>query len=930
MFKKIIIAGIGGLMLAASICWAETYTPDPGIRLKINLGATPWKFVRNDVGGNPQSPGFNDAGWRTVGIPYTWDDSCSFLNMAAGGPDNNLGATTWYRKHFTLDNSYSGHKIFVEFGGAHQGAAVYINGTFCKGNDTCNPSATHVVGFVGFIVDITPYVLFGGADNVLAVKVSNTGGGFYNDPGFAEAYKYGMGDGGLFRPVYMHVTNKVYIPENVYSVVNNWGTYVATVSASDASATLRVLTHVTNESGAAQTVTLTTKVVDSANVVVLSMDKTQTIPADSGFVFDQTGDVAGPHLWYPNNSIYGKPYMYKVYHIVQIGGAVVDIFRSPLGIRVITWNKDFPLFNGHPHYLWGGASRYDYPALGSAVPAEVQWRDAKIMADCGGNLWRPGHASTSHEFVEACDAYGIMLMQPSGDIEGNLQTVYINNPISKVPVKKMLHRDLEVRDRNNPSIIAWEVSNGPIDSTLERYLRVYVDSVWDPVNTRAMSDRGYWLAVPMFNAGIVSIISCSGTGCEVPFHQINYPNIPSWGAESWSGNSRGFRFDYDNEINEASEYINNWRNSKKAHCFGLVQWYMAETPGEDGVGRSFGTAMMDWSRIPKMMYKIYQACWTNYAVKPVVNLARHWQNGATVNVFSNCPSVRLLINGADQGVKTPYPDTVGTAMLPMQCSWNVAFAAGTLRAEGLDANGNVVCFDEKKTAGAPDHVQLTVMPPIVRPDDGTTFQIQANGTDAAIILATIVDAQGNWCPTSTPNVTFSVSGPGYYCGGADNNTSGGSAYHHAPFDPELTAEGGMCKIAVRSTFTDGSVTVTATSPGIGQGTATFTTVPIPPIPPVSVLRPLVSRVLASQAEVQMVMSGRVLRYCLNVAATLTFDVLDGSGRVVKHVDRLKQAEGWHSLKLAGGASGAGGNGVYFVRCAVEQGKTFVKKVVVLK
>jgi hypothetical protein len=563
------------------------------------------------------------------------------------------------------------------------------------------------------------------------------------------------------------------------------------------------------------------------------------------------------------------------------------------------------------------------------VPEEVQWRDAKLMADCGGNLWRPGHATGSSEFTAACDAYGVMLMQPSGDIEGNFQTVYIANPVSKVPLKKEIHRDMIIRDRNNPSILAWEVSNGPIDSSLERDIRVHIDSVWDPVHTRAMSDRGYWPAIPMFNAGIVSIISCSATGCEVPFHQ-QYPKIPSWGAEAWSGNSKGFRFDYDNELTIANEYIQNWKNSKKGKCFGLVQWYMAETPGEDGVGRSFGTAMMDWNRIPKMMYKIYQACWTNYAVKPVVNLAYHWNRAGnvTVNAFSNCPSVRLLINGTKQGNnQIPYPDTSsGNALMPTQCQWNVAFAAGTLRAEGLDAGGNVVCADSEKTAGAADHVQLTVLPPIVRPDDGTAFQIQANGTDAALILAKVVDAQGNWVPTASNNVTFAVTGPGYYCGGADNNTGGGGAYYHAPFSPELTAEGGMCKVAVRSTFTPGIVTVTATAGGLAQGTTTFTTVPVPPTPTVSILGPVKSRALPSQATVQIIMTGRALRYFLNVPAMLSFDILNAGGRVVSHIENFKQTEGWHPLSM----SNLGGNGVYFVRCSVVQGKTFEKRVIVLK
>ena len=546
MIHKTILSAAIILALAASFCRAETYVPDPSIRLKINLGATPWKFTKGDPI-SAQTVAYSDAAWRTVGIPYTWDDSCSFLNMDAGGPDANLSTVAWYRKHFTLDNSYSSHKIFVEFEGAHQAAAVYINGTFIKNNDTLNPNATHVVGFIPFIVDLTPYVQFGGPDNVLAVKVSNAGGGFYQDPGFAEAYKYGMGDGGLFRPVWMHVTNKVYVPVNVYSVVNNWGTYVGIVSATDASATLRILTHVQNESGAAQTVTLTTKVVDSANVVVLSMDATQAIPADSSFVFDQTGDVpartCGIRPTAPGasrtctrytilSSSAARPSTFSGVRWAFASSPGTATSRLSTGIRITCgaarrgtiiphWAPPFP------------------KKCNGATPSS--WPTA--AATCGG----PDMPAASPEFTAACDAYGVMIVQPSGDIEGNFQTVYIASPTTKVPLKKELHRDMIIRDRNNPSILAWEVSNGPIDFDLEKYIRINIDSVWDPVHTRAMSDRGYWPDIPAFTAGIASTISCSATGCEIPFHQ-QYPAIPSWGAESWSGNNKGFRFDYDNEL----------------------------------------------------------------------------------------------------------------------------------------------------------------------------------------------------------------------------------------------------------------------------------------------------------------------------------------------------------------------------------------------
>ena len=92
-------------------------------------------------------------------------------------------------------------------------------------------------------------------------------------------------------------------------------------------------------------------------------------------------------------------------------------------------------------------------------------------------------------------------------------------------------------------------------------------------------------------------------------------------------------------------------------------------------------------------------------------------------------------------------------------------------------------------------------------------------------------------------VTFSVTGPATYQGGTQQYVStntnaysnanstyiGGvpDAFYHSPGDPELQVEGGMTRIALRSQFTPGTVTVTATAPGLASGSASFTIVPVP-------------------------------------------------------------------------------------------------------
>jgi hypothetical protein len=355
-----------------------------------------------------------------------------------------------------------------------------------------------------------------------------------------------------------------------------------------------------------------------------------------------------------------------------------------------------------------------------------------------------------------------------------------------------------------------------------------------------------------------------------------------------------------------------------------------EEPGETGLGRSFGTALMDFSRIPKFLYFIYRAAWIPYKVKPSVAIAHHWNRTGTVrvNAFSNCPKVRLLLNGTSLGDKVPNPELTASddksntsTSLPYQCWWdNVVWAAGTLRAEGLDSLGNVVCFDEKKTAGAPHHIALTVEPPLVKPN-GEAFKISANGSDCAFILATVVDANGLWCPTASNRIDFSVSGPCTYRGGA-NLFDGAN-----PGDPYMLAEGGMCKIAVRSTFTPGTVTVNATATGLGQGTANFTTVAVNPV--ITLQRPVRGNGFSSSVpDISAAVANGEIRYFLSKPAYAEIQVLDAQGRVVSSVPRDRVDSGWHRVQP--GAGMTKGNGVYFFRCTVDGGYKYAKRIVMVR
>ena len=233
--------------------------------------------------------------------------------------------------------------------------------------------------------------------------------------------------------------------------------------------------------------------------------------------------------------------------------------------------------------------------------------------------------------------------------------------------------------------------------------------------------------------------------------------------------------------------------------------------------KSLGSCAMDGNRFPKLPYRIYQnALWVPYSQRPGVTLQSHWNLSGKqdVDAWSNCPKVELLINGVSQGTVTPHPAT-------RRCTWpGIEWEPGVVRAIGRDEQGRELCSDQIHSSGQPHHLEVTIEPQGSKPD-GEHFVLRANASDALIATVRVVDRDGNWCPQASPLLHFTVEGEGVYKGSYNFYvTEGQPLTHHAPGDPELQAEGGLMRVAVRTTFTPGPITVRVTSPGLLPGQAT--------------------------------------------------------------------------------------------------------------
>lgn len=97
-----------------------------GRSINFNSG---WKFNLGALN-NASTPGFDDSGWEDVTLPHDFSIGQNFTTNGEAESGFLPGGTGWYRKHFTVPESESGKTVILNFDGVYSDAYVYVNGTY--------------------------------------------------------------------------------------------------------------------------------------------------------------------------------------------------------------------------------------------------------------------------------------------------------------------------------------------------------------------------------------------------------------------------------------------------------------------------------------------------------------------------------------------------------------------------------------------------------------------------------------------------------------------------------------------------------------------------------------------------------------------------------------------------------------------------------
>jgi beta-galactosidase len=750
-----------------------------GLNVKAQVRATQnfdsnWQFVNEDIAG-AEKPAADDLTWKKVTLPHDWSiegayDRSNLTSRGGGYLPSGIG---WYRKTFVLQEPDAKKQYSIEFDGVMANSEVWING---------NHLGKRPFGYSSFAYDLTKYLKLGkGEKNVIAVRADNT---------VQPASRYYTG-AGIYRHVRLVTVNPTHFTQ--------WGTFISTPLATTRKGTVNIRAQVQN--GAAQAVyVLQTKIIDGAGKVVETTETKQSIPANGLIEFVQDIDIANPLLWDIE-----KPNLYKAVTTLLAGKTVVDDQTITFGIKDARFVAETGFWlNGKNYKIKGVCLHHDGGAVGAAVPLDVWEERFKNLKKVGVNGIRTSHNPVAPEFLDLCDRMGFVVMDETFDTwtsaKNNGEKGY------NLYFKEWWERDTKdmiMRDRNHPSIVIYSVGN-EIHDDLSYPAGYQVYKAQEDLVKKYDPTRPVTMALfrpansKVYTNGFAAHMEVVGQNYRenelVAAHEAN----PAWKVIG----------------TENTHVLNQWLALRdKPYIAGQFLWTGYDYLGEaDWPETTNNQGRFDRAGNWKQQGLQRESWWSD---QPVVHIVRKSDNAgagvwvanwtpsdfdtydnAKIQVYSNCDEVELFLNGKSLGsIQKPANDA------PRE--WDATFEKGTIKVVGRN-KGKEVASEEFKSAAAPAKIILT----------STKTKIGNNWDDAAIITATVVDANGVICPNADHLIKFSVTGPAFIQAVDNGNITSHEPYHAT----ERRVYNGKAIAIIKAKEGKGEVSFKAVSDQLGNAT----------------------------------------------------------------------------------------------------------------
>lgn len=710
------------LAFLALLTWLA---PARAAELPFNKG---WKFTRVEEGW---------PHWTDVTLPHTGRIEPRVVNDQWQG-------FAFYSKRFFAPKTWRGEMVLLRFEGAMNVATVWLNG---------QEVAHHLGGYLPFTIDLTRHLRLG-ASNELMVRLDNrdnpiTGPKPLKDLDF-NTY------GGLYRDVRLFLKPPVHLTDEILeNQAAVGGLFVTYPEVSKNRATIEIAATVVNSSKRDQDTKLTHRLFDGKRLVGRSRNEGLVIgPGSNPTVIDEIA-IDLPKLWSPKS-----PNLYRLVTTVSAGGRTETI-ETRIGIRRIGIDGDRFVINGEKMFLRGVNRHQEYPYVGYALSPQADYRDAKRIKEAGFDYVRLSHYPHSRAFMEAADTLGLVLLD---SIPG--WQFYNPDPRFREQVLQTC-RDMIRRDRNHPSVIAWECSlnESQMPKEFVQKLNKVVheeypgDQAWSagwqndgydiflqarqhrqkhyeaPDRPYIVSEYGDWEYYAQ-NAGL---------------NQAAWADLKEEERSSRQALGSGEKRLLQQALNIQEAHNDNFRTPAFADGYwDMFDYNRGYAPDLELSG------VMSLERLPKFSYFFFRSQRDAseksvlFDSGPMVKIASYWtpDSSTKVRVFSNAHEVELLLNGRSLGRRKPERGAMSDRLAHPPFEFEVGkFERGSLEARAY-VGGRQVATDTVYTPGAPARIQLMIDNAGVPPVAG----------DLVFARARVIDEHGRTIPTFNGTARFEAGG----------------------------------------------------------------------------------------------------------------------------------------------------------------------------
>lgn len=279
----------------------------------------------------------------------------------------------WYKKSFTLPESFKGKRTLLHFGAVDWECRVYINKA---------QVGSHIGGYCPFTIDITDALTEG--ENELVVWVYDPTDEAWQNRGKQASYSHGFwytSTSGIWQTVWLEAVNECYVKE-----------YKLTPDIDEA--VLNIETTLAGEGS------LKIKVLDGENVV-----------AEKAISAKDKVAIPDMKLWSPES-----PFLYDFVLEVSKGGEICDSVEGYFGMRKYSigeYGGYKRLFLNNEPYFQRGLLDQGYWSDGQLTPPtdEAMVYDIVKMKELGFNMLRKHIKVEPARWYYYCDKYGMLVWQ---------------------------------------------------------------------------------------------------------------------------------------------------------------------------------------------------------------------------------------------------------------------------------------------------------------------------------------------------------------------------------------------------------------------------------------------------------------------------------------------------------------------------------------